>query len=82
MSRCKGYRFPGGFCYQWVGFVVRLVSRRGRDMEVYIDGTLVDTINQYSATLIWQKPWDSPALSPGLHKVRLVHSNMVKGVGR
>ena len=51
-------------------------------MEVYIDGTLVDTINQYSATLIWQKPWDSPALSPGLHKVRLVHSNMVKGVGR
>ncbi len=44
-------------------------------MEVYIDGTLVDTINQYSFTLTWQKRWDSPALSPGLHKVRLVHTS-------
>ena len=44
-------------------------------MQVYIDGSLVDTINQYSATLTWKKRWDSPALSPGQHKVRLVHAS-------
>ena len=44
-------------------------------MQVYIDGSLVGTINQYSSTLTWQKRWDGPALSPGLHKVRLVHAS-------
>jgi hypothetical protein len=44
-------------------------------MEVYIDGTLVDTINQYSAALIWQKPWDSDELTAGTHEVRLVHAS-------
>jgi hypothetical protein len=50
------------------------LTNRG-NMQVYIDGTLVGTINQYSSTLTWQKRWDSPTLSPGQHKVRLVHAS-------
>ena len=44
-------------------------------MEVYIDGTLADTINQYSAALTWQRQWDSDELTDGIHEVRLVHAS-------
>ena len=50
------------------------LTNRGT-MQVYIDGSLVDTINQYSSTLTWQNRWDSASVTPGLHKVRLVHAS-------
>jgi hypothetical protein len=34
-------------------------------MQVYIDGSLVDTINQYSSTLTWQNRWDSAFANAG-----------------
>jgi hypothetical protein len=44
-------------------------------MEVYIDGTLVDTINQYSAIATWQNRWNSPVLPSGPHTVTLKHAS-------
>lgn len=44
-------------------------------MQVYVDGTLEDTINQYSSSTTWQNQWDSDGLTAGIHKVRLVHAS-------
>ncbi|MEZ0396862.1 MAG: hypothetical protein ABWK53_10605, partial [Anaerolineales bacterium] len=41
--------------------------------EIYVDGALYTTLNQYSATLIWQKTWTSGDLGPGPHTIRIVH---------
>ncbi|MBN2117342.1 MAG: M4 family metallopeptidase, partial [Anaerolineales bacterium] len=51
-------------------------SNRG-ELEVYIDSnpTPVATINQYSATRIWQASWTSGDLEMGPHTVRLVHAS-------
>ncbi|HMB23548.1 MAG: choice-of-anchor Q domain-containing protein [Chloroflexota bacterium] len=48
-------------------------SNRG-DLEVYVDGALVDTIDQYNATRVWQASWTSGDLGAGGHTVRLVHA--------
>ncbi|MGE5774931.1 MAG: choice-of-anchor Q domain-containing protein [Chloroflexota bacterium] len=48
-------------------------SNRG-NLEVYVDGVLVDTIDQYNATRIWQASWTSGDLGTGVHTVRLVHA--------
>ena len=42
-------------------------------MEVWIDGVLVDTINQYSATPVYQVPYTRHGLSAGSHTVTFRH---------
>jgi len=48
-------------------------SNRG-SFEVWVDGTLVTTVNANSATLAWQQVYTSPVLSAGNHTVRFVHA--------
>jgi hypothetical protein len=43
-------------------------------IDVYIDGTRVDTINANSATIGWQATWTSLALGSGTHTVRFVNT--------
>jgi len=57
-----------------LGLLYTGYSNRG-EMEVYIDGILEDTINQYSQAVTWQNQWDSSELSYGLHTVQLVHAS-------
>lgn len=46
------------------------------NMEVYVDGVLVHTLNQNSATSVYQQRWSySGTLSPGPHQLRLVYSS-------
>ena len=47
------------------------IGLRNLDAQMDIDGSLEDTISQYFS----QNRWDGPALSPGQHKVRLVHAS-------
>jgi hypothetical protein len=43
-------------------------------MDVFVDGVLVGTIDQYSATRQLQQKWDLPiALASGTHTLKLVH---------
>ncbi|MEZ0395979.1 MAG: C1 family peptidase [Anaerolineales bacterium] len=43
-------------------------------VEIYVDGSLYDTLNQYDTSLAWQKQWVSGILAgPGPHVIRLVH---------
>jgi hypothetical protein len=42
---------------------------------VYVDDVLIDTINQYSASTVWQKTWTSPALGSGEHSLRFIHTS-------
>jgi RHS repeat-associated protein len=39
-----------------------------------VDGVKITTLNQYSATIIYQKTWNSPTFSPGVHTVQFVHA--------
>jgi hypothetical protein len=45
------------------------------NIDVYIDGVKVTSIDAYSTTPSWQKTWASDLLSTGLHTVRLVHAS-------
>jgi hypothetical protein len=43
-------------------------------MEIKIDGQVVDTLNQYTASMVWQKRWNSPVLdNEGPHTMVLTH---------
>ncbi len=43
-------------------------------VEIYVDGVLYDTLNQYDSALVWQKQWVSGILpGPAPHVIRLVH---------
>jgi hypothetical protein len=45
-------------------------------MNVYVDGTLVGTINQYTATATFQKKWSyGGTLTAGTHKLKLVYAS-------
>ncbi len=44
-------------------------------MDVYVDGVLVTSINQYSANWAYEGSWTSDLLSEGVHKVRIVHAS-------
>jgi hypothetical protein len=43
-------------------------------IDVYVDGTKIDTINASAGVLMWQQTYLSPALTPGNHIVRLVYA--------
>jgi hypothetical protein len=43
-------------------------------IEVWVDGSLVTTINANAGSLLWQQVYTSPVLSSGNHTVRLVHA--------
>ena len=46
------------------------------NMEIYVDGVLVHTLNQNSASSVYQQKWSySGTLSPGTHQLRLVYSS-------
>ena len=45
-------------------------------MKVYIDGSLIATVNQYTSALAWKQKWDSPQLDDSdLHTLQLVHAS-------
>ncbi len=55
-------------------------SNRGQ-MDIYVDNVNVGTINQYSASLTWQKTWSSPIFTNDFHTLKLVHkSGSVVGI--
>ena len=43
-------------------------SNRG-NIEVWVEGVKMTTLNANSATMVWQKIYTSPALSAGTHTV-------------
>ena len=43
-------------------------------IDVYVDGTKIDTINSTSSTVEWQQTWTSPVFAAGVHTVRFVHA--------
>ncbi len=47
-------------------------SNQGQ-MDVFIDGNYVDTVDQGSGALVMQDVWSSPSLTSGPHEVQLVH---------
>jgi hypothetical protein len=45
-------------------------------MDVYVDGTLVSTINQYTGSALFQQKWSySGTLATGTHKVKMVFTS-------
>lgn len=42
-------------------------------MYIFIDGRLVDTINQFSSRLMWQQGWSSGLLGEGTHTITFKH---------
>jgi hypothetical protein len=42
-------------------------------LDVYVDGVKIDTIDEYSATTVYEKTWMSPVLAPGIHTLQFVH---------
>ncbi len=64
------FKFAGGtFKIRYTG-----ASNRG-SMNVYVDNTLVDTINQYSSSTDYQTVWTSTEFPAGEHAVRLEHAS-------
>jgi hypothetical protein len=50
------------------------------NMEVYVDGTLVHTLNQNTASPLFQQKWSYPGtLSPGSHTLKLVFASPTSG---
>jgi hypothetical protein len=47
-------------------------SNRG-NLDIFVDGVKITTLNEYSATLIWQNIWTSPTFASGTHTIRLVN---------
>jgi hypothetical protein len=56
-----------GFIFKYLKY-----SNRG-NIEVWIDGVKVDTINAYSASLVWQATYTKSGLSAGTHTVIFKH---------
>ncbi|MBN1306095.1 MAG: fibronectin type III domain-containing protein [Anaerolineales bacterium] len=55
-------------------FILTYTKYANRGMlDVYVDGTKVDTINQYGSSLAWQSTWTSAAYPAGVHTVNFVH---------
>ena len=44
------------------------------NVDVFVDGNKIATINQYSASVVWQQSWLSPVLTEGVHTVKFVHA--------
>jgi hypothetical protein len=52
-----------------------LASPDAGQVDVYIDGVKVTTIDQTSAGWEWEKSWTSELLSAGDHSLRLVYAS-------
>ena len=49
-------------------------------MDVYVDGKLVGTINQYTGSALFQQKWSySGTLATGTHKVKMVFASPAGG---
>jgi hypothetical protein len=60
------------FAFSGTQFVLTYTAYTNRgSFEVWVDGTLVTTINAYSASLVWQKTYISPVYTAGVHTVVL-----------
>ncbi len=58
-----------------ISLVYTGLTNRGL-MNVFIDGSLIATINQKTTALAWKQQWDSPLLGDtGPHTLQLVHSS-------
>jgi hypothetical protein len=49
-------------------------------MDVYVDGKLVGTINQYTGSALFQQKWSySGTLATGTHQVKMVFASPAGG---
>jgi hypothetical protein len=44
-------------------------------VQVYIDGNLEGTLNEYNPTLVWQKTTNGPTVTNDAHILKLVHAS-------
>jgi Divergent InlB B-repeat domain/Fibronectin type III domain len=64
--------------FSYDGGIFKVVYTGNTDhgqMNVYVDGSLAGTIDQYSASFAPQSSWTSSEYAPGLHSVRLEHAS-------
>jgi hypothetical protein len=60
----------GSFTFSGVQFVLTYTGDSSRgSFEVWVDGSLVTTVNAYSASTSWQKKYVSPIYASGTHTV-------------
>ncbi len=43
--------------------------------DVFVDGSKLTTISEYTSKIIYQHEWDSPHVNPGTHTIKLVHAS-------
>ena len=43
-------------------------------VQVYVDGSLAGTLDEFNPTLLWQKTTNGPTVTNGAHVLKLVHS--------
>jgi hypothetical protein len=66
----------GEVTFDGTKFTLTYVKASNRGLiDVYVDGTKIQTVNAYSATWVWGATWTSPTLSAGTHTVRFVHAS-------
>ncbi len=62
------------FTFSGIGFTLKYVKASNRgNIEVWVDGTKVDTINAYSTALTWQAPYTKSGLTNDVHTVVFKH---------
>jgi len=44
------------------------------NLDIFVDGAYVDTLDEFSSFMIWQNTWTSPTFSNGVHNLKLVHA--------
>jgi glutamyl endopeptidase len=58
------------FVFNGVQFVLTYATYSNRgSFEVWVDGSLVTTVNAYSALVAWQQTYTSPVFALGVHRV-------------
>jgi len=68
-----------GFMFNGTDFQVgyAIANNYGK-LDVYVDGSKVGSISQYSSRAGWKKTWQSPAFANGAHSVLLIHASGAK----
>jgi YD repeat-containing protein len=54
-------------------------SNRG-NMDIYVDGSKIATLNSYNANLLWQQSWNSPVFTDSTHTVQFVNVSAIVDV--
>ncbi len=63
------------FAFTGTQFILTYFKASNRGLiDVYVDGTKIDTINAYDPTMIWQATWTSPSFTAGNHTLRFVRA--------